>query len=190
MLLGSWPSQVAGWGREALTAYLGEMERRDVSPEEVAAALRSSTSSFPPSAGELYGAIERMRQGPPPEFMMAARVVASKITLLDYYRPGSTFDKFVEAVSAEHEAIGRWAVQVGPRGLREMPDPTRVQERSADANAVRSHEFAYKSVVKAWEADPTPGVALTEAIRATITSGEGNWLDRLRPQGALEQGDE
>lgn len=54
-LLGSWPSQVASWGREALGAYLHELEARGLSPEDALVAIRacSADHKFPPSAPEL-----------------------------------------------------------------------------------------------------------------------------------------
>jgi hypothetical protein len=52
-LLGSWPSQVASWGEEGIAAYVAEVQARGVGPEDAIGAIRASTSSFPPSAGEL-----------------------------------------------------------------------------------------------------------------------------------------
>lgn len=54
-LLGSWPSQVGSWGRDALAAYLTELEARGVTPEQAIVAIRScdGDQKFPPSAPEL-----------------------------------------------------------------------------------------------------------------------------------------
>lgn len=52
-LLGSWPSQVSSWGREALAAFFAELEARGVSPDRALVAIRSHDGAFPPSAGEL-----------------------------------------------------------------------------------------------------------------------------------------
>jgi hypothetical protein len=54
-LLGSWPNQVASWGREALAAYLAELAARGVSPDAALVAIRSCPAGqkFPPSAPEL-----------------------------------------------------------------------------------------------------------------------------------------
>jgi hypothetical protein len=54
-LVGSWPSQVASWGRDALAAYLAELEAREVTPEQALIAIRScpGEQKFPPSAPEL-----------------------------------------------------------------------------------------------------------------------------------------
>jgi hypothetical protein len=52
-LLGSWPDRVNAWGERAITAYLGELQARGLTSEQALDAIRASTSSFPPSAGEL-----------------------------------------------------------------------------------------------------------------------------------------
>lgn len=56
-LLGSWPSQVAAWGREALAAYLAELEARAVTPAAALMAIRScpATQKWPPTVPELAG---------------------------------------------------------------------------------------------------------------------------------------
>jgi hypothetical protein len=60
-LLGSWPSQVASWGREALAAYVAELEARGVRPEAALVAIRScpAEQKFPPSAPELAALARR-----------------------------------------------------------------------------------------------------------------------------------
>lgn len=57
-LLGSWPQQVAGWGNEALAAYLAEIEARGVTPDRALVAVRTwpAGSDFPPSAPNLAAA--------------------------------------------------------------------------------------------------------------------------------------
>lgn len=56
VLLGSWPSQVAAWGREAIAAYVAELQGRGLTAEQAIGALRSCEATFPPSAGELFRA--------------------------------------------------------------------------------------------------------------------------------------
>lgn len=65
-LLGSWPTQVAGWGRKGLAAYGSELRARGVSPEMALVAIRACPSSqaFPPSAPEL-AALARCDPGQP-----------------------------------------------------------------------------------------------------------------------------
>jgi hypothetical protein len=63
-LLGSWPAQVASWDREAIAAYVAELEARAVSPEDALRALRASGSPFPPSAGEVAASTVRDPGGP------------------------------------------------------------------------------------------------------------------------------
>lgn len=54
-LLGSWPSQVASWGKSGIAAYLAEVGARGVTPHQALVALRSceADQKFPPSAPEL-----------------------------------------------------------------------------------------------------------------------------------------
>jgi hypothetical protein len=52
-LLGSWPSLVASWGREAIQAYVVELEARGVTPDQALEAIRTTDATFPPSAGEI-----------------------------------------------------------------------------------------------------------------------------------------
>lgn len=70
-LLGSWPSQVASWGREALAAYLAELEVRAVTPDAALVAIRSCPASqkFPPSAPELAALSHNDPDRPTPEEM-------------------------------------------------------------------------------------------------------------------------
>lgn len=58
-LLGSWPSLVASWGREAIAAYVGELEARGLTPEDALRALRMCDAKFPPSAPELAAVARR-----------------------------------------------------------------------------------------------------------------------------------
>lgn len=56
-LVGSWPSQVAGWGRSAIAAYMAELEARGLTPDAAVVAIRAcgAEQKFPPSAPELAG---------------------------------------------------------------------------------------------------------------------------------------
>ena len=60
-LLGSWPSQVASWGPEAIAAYISELGARGVTPDQALVAIRSCgpEQKFPPSAPELAGLARR-----------------------------------------------------------------------------------------------------------------------------------
>lgn len=194
VLIGSFPSQVTAWGEEAIAAYCLELSKRGIFPAEAAKAVRKLTGDFPPSAGNLAHAVERERQGPPPDFMKAHRIIASKIGMLDYFRPAKGFDVMVAALAEEHEAIARFAVAMGPRGLKEMPDPRYAQE-SGGSVATTRNEKAYRQAAKEWEAEPTLGLALGEAKRVAIGgSGSGGMaalVEGLRPdRKELEAGDD
>jgi hypothetical protein len=85
VLLGSWPSQVASWGREGIAAYLVELQGRDLTPDAVIVALRSSESKWPLAASEVAAA-----------------------TRIDPFRP--TFD---EAYPAIYRCAARGVLDVG-----------------------------------------------------------------------------
>jgi len=70
VLLGSWPSQVAGWGREAIAAYVAELAARGITPDAAICAIRMSESPFPPSAGDLQQAARRDHSAPTCEEML------------------------------------------------------------------------------------------------------------------------
>jgi hypothetical protein len=54
-LLGTWPTQVAAWGKSGIAAYLAELGGRGVSPEQALVAIRcyDPDADFPPSAAKL-----------------------------------------------------------------------------------------------------------------------------------------
>lgn len=187
-LIGSWPGQQ--WDEETLGLYVEQITARGVSPEVAIQVLRSFTGAFPPSAGQVGAAAEIVRQGPPPGFYSMHRMIAKHVAKLDYHRPQSNFDRFIAAVAEEHEVAARFAVELGPRGVREFPDPARSQDQGGSVALTRA-EKSYTKLVREWEADPRPGVALTEAKRMTLSSGGGmqTVLDDLRPAGELESGD-
>jgi hypothetical protein len=54
-LLGTWPSQVAVWGEDGISAYTAELAARGVDPERALLAIRAydPDADFPPSAAKL-----------------------------------------------------------------------------------------------------------------------------------------
>jgi hypothetical protein len=60
-LLGTWPNQIAAWGREALAAYCAEVQARGITPDAALAAIRSAGAQqkFPLSVPELAGLARR-----------------------------------------------------------------------------------------------------------------------------------
>ncbi|MET0604196.1 MAG: hypothetical protein ABW167_19585 [Baekduia sp.] len=198
-LIGSWPGQVASWGEVAIEAFIGEVAQRGLQPQEAVAAIRAIKSDYAPSAGTLVAVAERQRQGPVPDFMTAHRLIARHIGKLDYFRPTKGFDDMIAALAAEHEAVARWAVAVGPRGLKEMPDPRYAQD-TGGSTAITRLERSFRQTSKEWEEDPTPGLALEEAKRMTLGASSGptqigshGWaatIEGMKPAaGELEAGD-
>ncbi len=184
-LLVSWPTQTGNLDPLVLTGYVQEMAERGLTTNEMIGAIEASSSAFLPSVGQLVAHAERRRQGPPPELNRAVAIMSSKITLLDYHDSAKTFDRFVAACADEHEAVARFAVEMGPQGVRSMPDPNHPQQV---AGPLQAATFAYKSVREGWEVDPTPGLALKEARTLTLKAGggEGGLLEKPDFAGFIE----
>lgn len=119
-LLGSWPSQVASWGREVLAAYLAELEARGVTPEAALVAIRScgADQKFPPSAPEL-AALAR-RDPDRPTFDELLNQLYGPGGVFGFKRSGVTVspwvEKFIEdkrdwlrLLPMDDEAEGKWA---------------------------------------------------------------------------------
>lgn len=186
-LAGSYPA--TRFDPDQLVMYVNELQARGASPNLALQALRSQTSQFPPSAGVLGNVCQVLLQGPPPAWMTAYNIISRHVTKLDYYRPATTFDAFIEAVAGEHEAVGRFALAFGPVGIRELPDPRLPQDTSGSV-ALTAAERQYGQVMRDWVADPRPGVALEEARRVAIAAGgEGmqDVIEGLRPAAQLER---
>lgn len=60
-LLGTWPTQVAAWGKSGIAAYLAELGARGVTPAAAVLAIRSfdPDADFPPSAAKLASVARR-----------------------------------------------------------------------------------------------------------------------------------
>lgn len=64
LLLKSWTSHVAKWGRDGIQGYVEELAV-GVTPEEALAALRSFPGDFPPSVGAVRRAVVILELDPP-----------------------------------------------------------------------------------------------------------------------------
>lgn len=186
-VIGGWPGQQ--FDRERMAAYVHELQARDLSADEALAAVREYRGQFPPSAATVAGMVDVHRQGPPPTWRAAYAQIASRITMLPYHDPESGWDAFIETLAGEHESIARFAVQLGVRGVREMPDPNRTQDTAGSVELTRL-EREWRETADAWRADPTRGVALEEARRRQIGGSFAEAVGRLRPAGELNPGEE
>lgn len=52
-LLGSWPALASAWGSDAIEAYVEELGRRSLSPDEALVAIRSWEGDTPPNASRV-----------------------------------------------------------------------------------------------------------------------------------------
>jgi hypothetical protein len=141
-LLGSWPSQVAAWGREALAAYMAELAARGVTSEAALLAIRSCPAEqrFPPSAPELAALARRDPSAPTFEEMLRLWKLARKARPLE-----SRFDNEAHMLSARNDAamarafelhplVGSFVERFGVGRLRMLPldDPDWGEKRKAD----------------------------------------------------------
>lgn len=101
VLLGSWPSQVASWGREAIAAYCAELKARGLSPDQAVIALRSVEGDFPPSASKLAA---QARVDPSLPTFDEAWVLIDRV-LGRTSMPDGAFENEGEARKAHDEAI-------------------------------------------------------------------------------------
>jgi hypothetical protein len=108
-LLGTWPSQVASWGREAIAAYVAELQARGLTPDGAIAALRSREDRFPPSAGELAATARSDPSQPTFDEMLILLRKAMKAA-----------DPF-ERIGREHPLIGTFVQRQGWDRLRTLP---------------------------------------------------------------------
>jgi hypothetical protein len=109
-LLGTWPQQVAAWGRDAITAYLGELEARGMTPEQAVAAIRASDEKWPPSAGQLAA----MRTAPAltPDDVLAALYAGPRCVVRA--RPPFTGGPIYDVEKGRNEAARERAVEIDP----------------------------------------------------------------------------
>lgn len=115
-LLGSWPNQVAAWGRAGIAAYLAEVGARGVTPAAVLMAIRScpADQAFPPSAAEL-AALARRDPSTPTFAEMLRLVFGSRGALAAARRPlTGNFANEVEMLQARARAAEARAAELHP----------------------------------------------------------------------------
>lgn len=115
-LLGSWPNQVAAWGREAIAAYCHELAARGLDPGQALTAIRScpATQAFPPSAAELAALGRRDPSQPTPE--EAHRLIYASGGVLRARVPaGVEFDNEAHMLAARDQAAVQRAGELHPR---------------------------------------------------------------------------
>jgi hypothetical protein len=87
---------------------------------------------------------------------------------------------FIGRLAEHHEVTARFAVALGPQGVREMPDPRSIQTQK-DSVRVSSHERDLAKVAGEWVEDPRRGVALGEArAQAGLASGDTTAIEQAR----------
>lgn len=176
-LLGSYPAQKLD--EDSLGAFVYELESRKITPEEALAAVRGYQSQYPPSAGTIAGLVDTHRQGPPPTWRTAYTIIARHVNLLPYHNPKDGWQDFILALADKHESVARFAVALGPMGVRGMPDPNYSQDRDGSFELSRL-EREWRETTEEWKADPRRGLALEQAQPQQIGGWQG-LLDDWNP---------
>ena len=129
VLLASWPSQVASWGREIMGAYLNELRERGVTPEQAIIALRSSDERFPPAVGEIAAAA---RVDPStPTFEEAWAIIYRRLS------KGGTAKAILEDLGQHHPSVRAFVDRQGVERLRvlRVDDPDHGELRLKEMRA-------------------------------------------------------
>lgn len=105
VLLGSWPAQVAAWGREGIAAYVSELQARGLSPEIAVGGLRSWDGKWPPAAGELAAFLRRDRDALTFDEALRSILWVLRAPVVWGIEGGSTFVSAEDEQRARTEAI-------------------------------------------------------------------------------------
>lgn len=180
VLLGRWPREVAGWGELAQDAFLSELQADGLTAELAVRAARAHVSDFAPSAPTLSRLAERALQGPAPSFEAAQREIASRLSMLPSVagrEPArDAWPRFIARLGEHHEVTARYALALGPKGVRELPDP-----RHAHGAAIESARKMLARSVGDWDADPRRGVAAADAA-GQLGAGVGGAIAAARAE--------
>lgn len=188
-LIGTWPT--AKWDADLISAYVAEIGARNIAPEEALEVVRETSSDFVLSAGAIAAAVERKRQGPPPPWTEAYRLIAARISRLPYHEPETGMVLLVERLTHEgHEAVARFVSKMTAKELREMPDPGRTQTITQAKQAER-YEREYLQVTRDWASNPQRGLAISDELaakrlakgdRPALRGGMQGVVETLRPR--------
>lgn len=180
VLLGRWPGQVASWGAVGINAFLAELQADDIPPELAVKALRAHASDFPPSASTVSRLAERVLQGPAPSLEEVQREIAGRLSILPSIASrqsvGDAWPRFIARLAEHHEVTARYALALGPKGVRDLPDP-----RHAHGAAIESSRKALARSVSDWDADPRRGIAAADAA-GQLGAGAGGALTEARKE--------
>jgi hypothetical protein len=184
-LLGSWPSQVAQWGREGIAAYLSELAARDITPDQALVAIRACPAGqkWPPSAPELAGLVRRDAAIPTgPEALelifgrggvLSARTPIRKGSWNAGERDAANKQAMTERAAGMHPLIGAFIEREG--GLERL---VRLDLDDLEYGEVRRHQL-----VMSWHEHVS---ACADRELSAIAAGRRNeGLQRLDPLAAL-----
>jgi hypothetical protein len=180
VLLGRWPGQVAGWGEDGISAFVNELMADGLTPELAVQALRAHASDFPPSVASVSRLAERAVQGTPPSFEEVQREIAARLWMLPSVASGQSakaaWPAFIARLAEHHEITARYAVTLGAKGVRDMPDP-----RHAHGASIEAGRRELKRAVSEWDADPRRGLAAADAA-GLLGSGSGGAIEAARQE--------
>lgn len=182
VLLGSWPSQVASWGREAIAAYCAELKARGLSPDQAVIALRSVEGDFPPSASKLAA---QARIDPSVPTFDEAWILIDRV-LSRTPEPDGRFKSEGEARKAHDEAILK-ALDVHHPMLRSFVERQGVARlRTIQTGDPQWGEKLMADLRSAWDRH----IEATDRRQvAALASGDREGLRQLDPLAAIGLGE-
>lgn len=102
-LLGSWPSQVASWGREAIAAYCAELQARGLTPDAALRAIRSADAGPAPTAPSL-AKLAHIDPEQPATAELVSLIYGPGGAMRARTPPGASYESEAQMLSARDEA--------------------------------------------------------------------------------------
>lgn len=182
-LLGTWPTQVNGWGKEGIAAYIHELQARGIDPDAALIAIRTydPDADFPPSAAKLAQQARKDPSRPTAEeairlvqHILAARTKEWRTIWRGDDRAKADEWAMIERAEESHPLVAAFVANQGLSRLRalDLSDGAEPWDR--------------KRFVEAWEAfvQASEGRAV-----ASLVAGRGSGeLGRLEPLSVIAGG--
>jgi hypothetical protein len=182
-LLGSWPGTMAAWGREAVAAYIAELQARGLAAEGVLTAIRTwpAGSDFPPSAPNLAAAARR--DPSQPTFDEALVLIQRALRAWNSPLRGDFANEAEMLKARERHVIGSAqgvhplaAAFIHRRGIRQL------QKEIAELGDEEYGSLRRRDLQQAWEAHLE---AFEGREISALVAGRRDGLRQLDPLAAL-----
>lgn len=185
-LLSTWPDTLGTWGREVISTYIGELEARGLTSDQVLTAIRTweEESNFPPAVPRLAAAARRDPSTPTFEEML--QLVYGPGGILQAAPAERVFSDMVARNRAYTEAAKQRARElhplVGSFVLRHGVERLRGLELDHPEHGGLKRE----DLRRAWDEHAT--TTDTRAAVAMLANRRGDGLQALDPLAALGVG--